>query len=55
MRMLITKYFNSITMSQIERSCWENYMKVYYFMKAGIYPAVYNSNRKTQMEHFNDI
>lgn len=55
MLMLIAKCFNSITMSQTERSCWENYMKVYYFMKAGVYPAVYNSNRKIQMEHFSDI
>lgn len=55
MLMLITKHFNSITMSQTERSCWENYMKVYYFMKARVYPAVDNSNKKIQMECFNVI
>lgn len=53
--MFVPKCFNSVTMSQIERSHGENYVEVCCFMKAGVYSAVYNSHIDIKLEHFNDV
>lgn len=55
MLMLIIKCFNSVTISQIERSHGGNYVEVCCFMKARVYSAVYNCCIEIKTEHFSDV